>query len=339
MQKKGIGVCLIGAGRAGMIHARNFKNKVGGAYMAAVVDAVEKTAKAASTELGDIPYFSDYKEILKKDEIDAVIVVAPTNLHKQIVVDCAKAGKHVFCEKPMAMDTEQCDEMIRECSQNNVKLQIGFMRRHDESFIQAKKMIQSGAIGEVVMIRSCTRGPSKPRPWMYDIKKSNGILAELNSHDIDCIRWLAESEFKTIFATGGNFRNKEIADEYPDYYDNMVMNGVMENGIQYSIDGAAYVQYGYDAKVEILGTKGVLQVGRSDAQFLKCTTVENGTSTPFITSWMTLFKEAYLEEDTQFIDCIINDKTPKVTGLDGKMAVKIVETGNRSIAGKKLIEL
>lgn len=339
MQKKEIGICLIGAGRAGMIHAKNFKNKVSGAHMAAVVDADEKTVKAASSELGDIPYFADYKDILKKDEIDAVIVVAPTNLHKQIVVDCAKAGKHVFCEKPMAMDTEQCDEMIRACSQNNVKLQIGFMRRHDESFMRAKDMIQSGAIGEVVMIRSCTRGPSKPRPWMYDIRKSNGILAELNSHDIDCIRWLAESEFKTIFATGGNYRNKEIADEYPDYYDNMVMSGVMENGIQYSIDGAAYVQYGYDAKVEILGTKGVLQVGRSDAQFLKCTTVENGTSTPFITSWMTLFKEAYLEEDTRFIDCIIHDKPPKVTGLDGKMAVKIVEMGNRSIAGKKLIEL
>ncbi|NLE66901.1 MAG: oxidoreductase, partial [Lentisphaerae bacterium] len=102
---------------------------------------------------------------------------------------------------------------------------------------------------------------------------------------------------------------------------------------------AAYVQYGYDAKVEIVGTRGSMQVGRSDGAFLKCTTVENGTSTPFITSWMTLFKDAYLEEDSHFIDCIINDRTPRVTGLDGKMAVKIVEVGNRSITEKKLIEL
>jgi myo-inositol 2-dehydrogenase/D-chiro-inositol 1-dehydrogenase/scyllo-inositol 2-dehydrogenase (NAD+) len=333
------GVCLIGAGRAGMIHARNFKNKVAGAYMAAVVDAVKEAAAAAALELGDIPYFTDYKDILTNSEIKAVIVVAPTNLHKQIVVDCANAGKHIFCEKPMAMNESECDEMITACEKNGVTLQIGFMRRHDESFMRARDMIKSGAIGDVVMIRSCTRGPSKPRPWMFDIKKSNGILAELNSHDIDCIRWLAESEFKTIFASGGNFRNKEALEQYPDYYDNMVMNGVMENGIQYSIDGAAYVQYGYDAKVEILGTKGVLQVGRSDAQFLKCTTVENGTATPFINSWMTLFKDAYLEEDNHFIDCIQNKKMPKVTGLDGKMAVKIVEAGNQSIAGKKLIEL
>lgn len=339
MQGERIGICLIGAGRAGMIHANNYKNKVNGAYMAAVVDAVEETAKAAADELGGIPFFTDYRSILKNDEIGAVVVVAPTNLHRQIVVECANAGKHIFCEKPMAMNEEECEEMIRACEMNGVKLQIGFMRRHDESFIRAKEMLDAGAIGDIVMIRSCTRGPSKPRPWMFDIKKSNGILAELNSHDIDCVRWLANSEFKTVFATGGNFRNREIAEEYPDYYDNMVMNGVMENGIQYSIDGAAYVQYGYDAKVEIVGTKGVLQVGRTDAQFLKCTTVENGTSTPFITSWMTLFKEAYLEEDIQFIHCILDDAEPKVTGMDGKMAVRVVETGNESISQKKLIEL
>ena len=339
MQEKRIGVCLIGAGRAGMIHANNFSGKVAGAYMAAVVDAVEQAARSAAAELGGIPYYTDYKDILKDDEIKAVVVVAPTNLHKRIVVDCANAGKHVFCEKPMAMNVEECDEMIRACEKSGVKLQIGFMRRHDESYIQAKRMIESGAIGDIVMIRSCTRGPSKPRPWMFDIKKSNGILAELNSHDIDCVRWLAESDFKTIFATGDNFRNREAAAEYPDYYDNMVMSGVMENGIQYSIDGAAYVQYGYDAKVEVVGTKGAIQVERSEAQFVKCTTVESGTATPFVKSWMTLFKEAYLEEDIQFINCILTDGTPKVTGLDGKMAAKVVELGNKSIAEKKLIEL
>ena len=334
-----IGICLIGAGRAGMIHANNYKNKVNGAYMAAVVDILEDSAKSAAQELEIAKYYTDYKKILTDDEVKAVIVVSPTNLHKGIVIDCANAGKHIFCEKPMAMNTHECDEMIRACEANRVKLQIGFMRRYDESFMRAKEMIGSGVIGDIVMIRSSTRGPSKPRPWMYDIKKSNGILAEINSHDIDCIRWLADSEIKTIYAIGGNYRNKEIAELYPDYYDNLVMNGVFENGVQYSIDGAAYVQYGYDAKVEIVGTKGVLQIGRSDAQFLKCTTVEHGTSTPFINSWTTLFKDAYLEEDSHFIDCILNDKTPKVTGLDGKMAVKIVELGNLSIAENRIVEL
>ncbi len=339
MTNSKVGVCLIGAGRAGMIHANNFKNKVNGAYMAAVVDVVEDAAKAAAETLEISKYYTNYKDILNDSEIKAVVVVSPTNLHRQIVIDCANAKKHIFCEKPMAMDTGECDDMIRACKENNVKLQIGFMRRHDESFMRAKEIIDSGAIGDVVMIHSHTRGPSKPRPWMYDLKKSNGILAELNSHDIDCIRWLAGSEIKTVYAIGGNYRNKEVAGEYPDYYDNMVMTGIFENGVQYCVDGAAYVQYGYDAKVEIVGTKGSLKVGRSEKEFIQCTTVEHGTSTPFINSWMTLFKDAYLEEDSHFIDCILNDKTPKVTGHDGKMAVKIVEVGNRSIDEKRIIEL
>ncbi len=339
MNKRNIGICLIGCGRAGMIHARNFMNKVPGAHMAAVVDVAEDAAKAAAQELGIDRWFTDYHSILNKDDIDAVVVVSPTNLHKQIVIDCANAKKHIFCEKPMAMNTQECDEMIAACEKNNVKLQIGFMRRHDISFKEAKKLLDEGVIGDLVQIHSCTRGPSKPRPWMYDLKKSNGILAEVNSHDIDSVRWFAGSEIKELYAVAGNYRNPEAVAEYPDYYDSVLMNGTFENGVQFSIDGAAYVQYGYDSKMEIIGTKGVLQVGRSDANFVKCTTVENGTSTPFINSWMTLFIDAYLAEDIAFTEAILNDSEPAVTGRDGRQAVRIVEAGNESILSKNVVRL
>lgn len=339
MNKRNLGICLIGCGRAGMIHARNFMNKVPGAHMAAVVDVVEDAAKAAAQELGINTWYTDYRDILKNDDVDAVVVVSPTNLHKQIVIDCSNAKKHIFCEKPMAMNTVECDEMIAACDKNNVKLQIGFMRRHDLSFKEAKRLLDEGAIGDLVQIHSCTRGPSKPRPWMYDLKKSNGILAEVNSHDIDSVRWFAGSEIKELYAVAGNFRNPEAAAQYPDYYDSVLMNGTFENGVQFSIDGAAYVQYGYDSKMEIVGTKGVLQVGRSDANFVKCTTVEHGTSTPFINSWMTLFIDAYLAEDIAFMEAIVNDTEPKVTGRDGRQAVRIVEAGNESILRKNIVRL
>ena len=112
MEQKKLGICLIGCGRAGMIHARNYKNKVPNAHMVACVDAVEAAAKAAAEEMGIDKYYTDYHDILNDPEVDAVVVVAPTDLHKQIVVDCAAAGKHIFCEKPMAMTVEECDEMI-----------------------------------------------------------------------------------------------------------------------------------------------------------------------------------------------------------------------------------
>ena len=115
MSRRDLGICLIGCGRAGMIHARNFMNKVPGARMAAVVDVVEDVAGAAAAELGIDKWYTDYRHILDDRDIDAVVVVSPTNLHRDIVVDCANAKKHIFCEKPMAMNTRECDEMIEAC--------------------------------------------------------------------------------------------------------------------------------------------------------------------------------------------------------------------------------
>lgn len=337
MSEKKLGICLIGCGRAGMIHARNYKNKVENARMVACVDAVEAAAKAAAEEMGITKYYTDYHEILNDPEVDAVVVVAPTDLHKQIVIDCAAAGKHIFCEKPMAMTVEECDEMIEACDKAGVKLQIGFMRRFDASFREAKRLVESGAIGELVQIHSNTRGPSKPRPWMYDIKMSNGILAEVNSHDIDAVRWIANSDIESVYAVAGNFRNPEAKEQYPDYYDSVLMNGTLKNGVHFCIDGAAYVQYGYDSKMEIIGTKGKINVGRSDKEFVHCTTVENGTTTPFINSWMTLFIDAYLAEDTSFVNAVLNDTPVEVSGVDGRMAVATVEAGNCSITEKKIV--
>ena len=337
MEQKKLGICLIGCGRAGMIHARNYKNKVENARMVACVDAVEAAAKAAAEEMGIDKYYTDYHEILNDPEVDAVVVVAPTDLHKQIVIDCAAAGKHIFCEKPMAMTVEECDEMIEACDKAGVKLQIGFMRRFDASFREAKRLVESGEIGELVQIHSNTRGPSKPRPWMYDIKMSNGILAEVNSHDIDAVRWIAGSDIESVYAVAGNFRNPEAKEQYPDYYDSVLMNGTLKNGVHFCIDGAAYVQYGYDSKMEIIGTKGKINVGRSDKEFVHCTTVENGTTTPFINSWMTLFIDAYLAEDTSFVNAVLNDTPVEVSGVDGRMAVATVEAGNCSITEKKIV--
>jgi len=322
-----------------MIHALNYSNKVPGARMVAVADVVEEAARSAAAKLGVSCWYTDYKEALNNPAVDAVVVVSPTDLHRGIVIDSANAGKHVFCEKPMAMNSMECRDMIDACEKNGVKLQIGFMRRHDQSFRQAKKLLDEGAIGDLVMIRSCTRGPSKPQPWMYDLKKSNGILAELNSHDIDSTRWFAGSEIVSLYAVAGNFRNREVADQYPDYYDSVVMNGTFKNGVQFSINGEAYVQYGYDAQVELVGTKGVLHVGRTDENFVKCTTAESGTCAPFVKSWRTLFIEAYLTEDIAFVESIRNDTPTAVTGHDGMMAVRIVEAGNESITRDSIVRL
>ncbi len=337
--KNYVGVCLIGAGRAGMIHALNFKSRVPNSKIVAVCDPFKEAALNACKELEISKYYLSYQDALNDDEIDAVVVVAPTVYHREIVLAAAKAGKHVLCEKPMAMDEFECDDMIKACDENKVKLQIAFMRRFDESFVQAKEVIESGDIGNVVMVRSNTRGPSIPQKWMYDIDKSNGPLAEVNSHDIDTLRWFTQSEFKSVYAIGGNYRSPEALVEYPNFYDNVIMNAQFYNGMQGSIDGAQGCAYGYDARVEILGTKGIIFLGQVHERTIITCNKDKGMVRPIMNSWKHLFRDAYLAEDVHFIECILEDKQPRVTGHDGKMAVRVVKAGNTSIKEKRIVEL
>ena len=339
MNKDYVGICLIGAGRAGMIHAANFRSRVPNAKIVAVADPFEEAAVKACGELGISKYYLSYREALQDDEVDAVVVVAPTVYHKEIVVASARAGKHVLCEKPMAMDEFECDEMIAACREKKVKLQMAFMRRFDESFVQAKEVIESGEIGNVVMVRSNTRGPSVPQKWMYDIEKSNGPLAEVNSHDIDTLRWFTGSEFKSVYAIAGNYRSPDALPDYPDFYDNVVMNARFTNGMQGCIDGAQGVGYGYDARVEVLGTKGIIFLGQVHEKSIITCTRDKGMVRPAMNSWRYLFRDAYFAEDVDFVQCILEDREPKVRGIDGKMAVKVVKAGNTSIKSKSIIEL
>lgn len=339
MKNGKVGVALIGAGRAGMIHGRNFRSLVPNASIVAVVDPVEDVAIASARELEVDTYYTDYHHALANEKVDAVIIVTPTKYHCEIAVEAAKAGKHILCEKPMAMTPDECDYMEQAAKENGVKLQLAFMRRFDTSFLRAKEMVDSGAIGDVVMVRSNTRGPSIPKPWMYDISKSNGPLAEVNSHDIDTLRWFTGSEFKTVYAIGGNYRCPEAKKDFPDFYDNVILSASFENNMQGMIDGAQGVRYGYDARVEILGTKGCIFLGKTNENTMRVCTADHNQSQEFINSWMFLFKDAYLQEDIAFIDCILKDSAPLVTARDGKMAVKVVNAGNLSICEKRIVTL
>ena len=314
-----------------MIHAQNFKTRVDGANLTVLVDPSLEALDAAKRELEIERVYTDYAQALACPNIDAVVIVSPTKYHREIAVAAASAGKHILCEKPMAMTEEECDDMLSAAAKNHVKLQVGFMRRFDESYIEAKKILDSGEIGDLVLIKSHTRGPSIPKPWMYDISKSNGPLAEVNSHDIDTLRWFAGSEIESLYAIAGNYRCPDAKAEFPDFYDNVLVSLRFFNGVQGEIDGAQGVQYGYDAHTEILGTRGVIHIGRSQDQFITTCNLNGKQSTPYMTSWRKLFKDAYLEEDVDFIHSIKEDREPRVTGLDGKMAVRIVNAGNQSL--------
>jgi predicted dehydrogenase len=339
MKSDKLGVCIIGAGRAGLIHAGNFAKGIKNARLTAIAEPNRESAQQACRELELDRYYLDYREALEDDAVDAVVVVTPTAYHKDIVIAAAGAGRHIFCEKPMAMTIAECDEMMAAAGNNNVVLQIGFMRRFDRSYVYAKEQIKQGAIGDVVLVKSVTRGPSIPQPWQYDIAKSNGPLAEVNSHDIDTLRWFTESEFEQVYAIAGNYRCPEAREEFPDFYDNVVMVATFDNGMQGSIDGAVSVRYGYDARLEVVGTEGVLFVGRLDQSAVVVCNRSSGLKAPAVESWRNLFADAYRYEDQGFVDAVLTGTPPAVSGHDGKMAVKVVNAGNQSIIEKRPINL
>ncbi|MBB5183792.1 Gfo/Idh/MocA family oxidoreductase [Catenisphaera adipataccumulans] len=336
---KTINCCLIGTGRAGMIHARNYNGRIRGAKLLAMCDANPEALTAASEEVNAEYLYSDYKDAIKNEQIDAVIIVAPTKFHKEIAIAAANAHKHVFCEKPLAKNEEEAQEIIDACAKNNVKLQVGFMRRFDASFQEAKSIVDSGAIGEVTLIKSLTHGPSEPKKWMFDIRNSSGPIGEVNSHDFDSLRWMAGSEIKSIYAIGNNFRSPEVKEEYPDYYDTVAMVIEFEDGKLGMIDGAQYVQYGYDARMEILGTKGSILVGDQGKCSVTVANSDQQISKPAMPSWRYLFHDAYIREDQAFIDSITNDETPLVTGHDGLMAIKAVRCGLKSLLENRVVKV
>jgi myo-inositol 2-dehydrogenase/D-chiro-inositol 1-dehydrogenase/scyllo-inositol 2-dehydrogenase (NAD+) len=324
-------LCLIGAGRAGMVHARNYEFEISNTEIVAVVDTNKKVAEEAARELNDKNFFIEFEEALAGVEFDAVCIGAPTFVHAEAVIKAANAGKHIFCEKPLSTTLKEAEQMENAIKRNQVKFQIGFMRRFDQNFLKAKKIIEQGEIGTPILVKSVGRGPGLPPKWYFDIKRSNGLLAEVNSHDFDSMRWLIGSDYEQVYAIADNFKCPQYKEEYPDFYDTAAVSVRFKNKVLGLIDGCCPATYGYDARMEILGTEGMLQIGSQQASSVlvwnkKSQLIKEGNK-----SWRILFKDAYLEEDKHFANCILHNEEPKVNIEDGKKAIEIVIAANKSI--------
>jgi len=332
-------VCVVGLGRAGMVHATNFKNNVPGASLSAVVDADLGLAEQRAKGL-DVDFFSsDLYQVLGRAEIDAICVTTPTFTHAEIAIAAAGARKHIFCEKPMALTLKEAEEMIFAAQKAGVILQMGFMRRFDPAFRVAKERVDSGEIGRPMLVRSLTRGPGLPPPWACDLRTSNGMLAEVNSHDFDTIRWLAASEFERIYAEANTLKCFDLKEEFPDFYDNAIVSIRLQNGTLGVIEGSCPVDYGYDARAEVLGSEGMLLIGELQEMAVVSCTKRGGLVAPNFPGWRERFREAYIAEARHFVECIIKGEEPAVTGEDGKRALEGVLAANRSIETGRPVEL
>lgn len=325
-------VCVVGTGRAGMVHAKNFSWRVPYAQLVAVVDKDPERSYHAAIELGlNEAYYTGLEKALNSINFDVVVITTPTYTHAELTLIAAKAGKHILCEKPMALTLEECDQMIEAAQEANVILQMAFMRRFDPAFVAAKQQIDDGLIGQPLIVRSLTRGPGLPPSWAQDPSTGIGMLAEVNSHDFDTIRWLAGSNYAKVFAQAGAFKAPELREQYPTFYDTAVVFLQMENGTFGMLDGVCPASYAYDARAEVVGTEGILMIGELREMAMTRVTRNAGITERHYTSWPARFEKAYIEEATRFIACIREGKRPPVTGFDGRSSLEAILAANQSI--------
>jgi myo-inositol 2-dehydrogenase/D-chiro-inositol 1-dehydrogenase/scyllo-inositol 2-dehydrogenase (NAD+) len=322
-----------------MVHAKNVVHYIRSAVLVALVDTNQKALEESGRELGMKNLYTDYREALTRDDVEAVIIVTPTFTHAEIACYAAQLGKHIVLEKPMAISVDECAAINAAVKKNDVKLQLGFMRRFDPDFIQAKEKIISGEMGRVMIIRSTGRGPGLPPPWAYDLSRSNGMLAEVNSHDFDSIRWLVESDYEEVYAQAANFKCQNLRKNYSDFYDNAVVVVRLKNGTLGTVDGTCPAGYGYDARVEILCENGVIQIGNlKESGFMQVKGDGTALGSAF-RSWRDRFEKAYLAEMEHFVRAVLNDSQPAVTGEDGMKAVEVVVAANKSILTGQPVKL
>ena len=333
-------VCMIGAGRVGKLHSGTLRRYIPDGEVVALVDTQQAILDETGDEFGIESRFTSLEKALEKMDFDAVVITTPTFTHKTLAVMAAEEGKHVFLEKPMAMNLEECDEIIGACDKNGAHLQLGFMRHFDPDFSLAYDRIQAGEIGEPMLVKSLTHGPGLPPPWARDLKTSNGNLAEVNSHDLDATRWLMSSNPERIYLEVANFKGAERGVDIENFYDNMIASIKFESGGLGTISGVCPCDYGYDARMEIIGKKGIMIIGGMENNSVTVgVDRETGLVTPIFQRWPDRFRMAYINEIEHFIQSIQNDTSPIVGGEDGRWAVAGVLAGTKSFLEERPVLL
>ena len=338
--EKIIRVCLVGAGRVAQVHGNSLVNHVPNGMLTAVVDQDKDVLNTTADKLGVKHRFSSLDDAIEKGDFDAVVITTPTFVHADLAIKAAQAGKHILLEKPMALTLEECDAIIAAAEKSGIILQLGFMRRFDPEFTAAAARIENGEIGRPMLIKSLTHGPGLPPPWARDLKISNGSLAEVNSHDWDCVRWLMMDDYERIYVEVANFKGKDRGVDTENFYDNALVNIRFKNGGLGSISGVCPCDYGYDARVEIIGEKGIMQIGELRGQaVVVCTNRDEGLITPIYRTWPDRFEWAYIREMHHFIECIQQGKIPCVGADEGRWAVAGVLAGTKSFLEERPVYL
>jgi len=326
---------LIGAGRIGRVHAESITRRLVGAKLVAVSDPFGDAAQRCATDFGIPAAHQDHRALLDDPAIDAVVICSSTDTHTRLIIEAAEAGKHVFCEKPIALDLAEIDRALATVERCGVKLQIGFNRRFDSNFRHLHETVQSGAIGTPHLVRITSRDPAPP-PIAY-IKVSGGIFLDMTIHDFDMARYLMGSEVEEVYASGAVLIDPAIGAAGD--IDTAVITLRFANGALGIIDNSRQAVYGYDQRAEVFGSAGAIEAQNKTAHNTLLSTATNVQATKPLYFFLERYMDAYVAEMRAFIEAIQQNTIPLVTGLDGRAPVAIGLAAWRSYREKRPVRI
>ena len=324
---------IIGGGRIGKLHADNLLNRVEGARLKAITDPFLDEDWVASR---NIPLTGkDHRIMLEDPEIDAILIGSPSTEHAPQLIECAQAGKHIFCEKPIALNPEIIRNALAEVDKSGVKLQVGFNRRFDPNFSAVQQQVASGALGDPHIIRITSRDPAPP-PAEY-VAGSGGMFLDMTIHDFDMARFLSGGEVTEVHAYGTVLVDPEIGKAGD--IDTAVISLKFDNGALGIIENSRKAVYGYDQRVEVFGSKGTALADNNTPTSMVVFN-ESGIirDKPFY-FFLERYEKAFVAEMQAFVDAIREDKPTLVSGKDGLVPVLIAMAAKESLKTGKPVQV
>ena len=333
--RKRLHVGVIGLGRLGRIYARDLASRIPETRVVAVCDVVPSAVAEVADEF-DVPgRYADPEDLIHDKNVDAVVIVSPTSTHMELSILSTKAGKPTFCEKPPALSVGQTLEMKEAVKKTGTFFQMGFMRRFDPGYAAAKKRLQEGQIGKVVLFKSTSRDPYRTSLEYADPKSSGGMIMDMGIHDFDLARFFM-GEVKTVSAIGGTLAYPEL--KTVGDIDNAVVSLTFQSGSLGIVDLSRNGIYGYDISTELLGDAGTLRIGYIRETPLYVMT-KNSIAHDTVPHFMERFAIAYTAQLQNFAQNVLQGRPAPLTIDDGVEAIRISVAAHRAFVSEKPVDV
>ncbi|VAW13674.1 Myo-inositol 2-dehydrogenase 1 [hydrothermal vent metagenome] len=329
-----IKVAVAGLGRIGKIHLKNLCRNFPELEVVGVMDIFDES-EAIADEF-NVPVFTkDYDKLLAIPGLDAVVICSPTDTHADYVVKAAKAGKQIFCEKPLDLSLERVKEVLKIINRCDVRLMLGFNRRFDPEFKKIRQLVLSDAIGDPQIVKITSRDPEPP-PIEY-IKVSGGMFLDMTIHDFDMARYISGKQVKEVFANGAVMIDPAIGEAGD--IDTAVIILTFEDNTMAVIDNSRKAVYGYDQRLEVFGSKGMAQAENNFPNSHKLYT-ESGVSGDLpLHFFLGRYDASYNQELREFVDAIISGDDMPVDGEDGLLSIAIGLAAKKSVEEKRPVKI